>query len=73
MRSLDLMTDCEEAHRYPINVQKVRENGLNVLVMFEARVRAVDFEDGDESFSRRVIVEPVFSRQGATFASFEAQ
>jgi hypothetical protein len=62
LRSLDMLTDFDEVYRFPVVVEKNRDLGLRMVVLFEARIRTSDLEDGDHSFTRALIVEPVVER-----------
>jgi hypothetical protein len=58
-RDLDKWTELDEVKRTPISVLQLGERRSKVLVFFEARIRSIDLEDGDCSFTRRVVFEPI--------------
>lgn len=59
LRNLDLLTELDEVYKVPVAITRIANFRFKVLFAFEARIRAIDIEDGDNSFSRRLIIEPV--------------
>lgn len=62
VRTLDLLTDSDEFYRIPLQIIKLTDFDLNILIFFEARRRATDIDDGDISFTRSLIIEPIVNQ-----------